>query len=318
MNNLNMIGKGSFGEVYQFNYFAIKRIKIVSKKKNNMIDEIMTILNEVNILSSLNHPNILELIDVQFNINYIDLITNLFDFNLDYLIKNYIIYFDQRKKILYQIFCGLNYLHSNKIIHRDLKPSNIFVKSNLNLVIGDFGLSKFLPNCNCLQHNYINSKNKYYQNFLDQFKHILPNQDVNLNNDFSELSTYVVTRWYRAPELLCNQDFYNSKIDIWCCGCIWGELIRGNPLFRGKNNLDQLNMIINCFGIDNLNSPDIYIQSYLDQCKRDNKDDFINLNLLEVYSCILQDEIDLFNRCLKVDFNKRSSAQEILESSFFK
>lgn len=313
-----MIGKGSFGEVYQFNYFAIKRIKIVSKKKNNMIDEIMTILNEVNILSSLNHPNILELIDVQFNINYIDLITNLFDYNLDYLIKNYIIYFDQRKKILYQIFCGLNYLHSNKIIHRDLKPSNIFVKSNLNLVIGDFGLSKFLSNCDCLQNNYINSKNKYYQNFLDQFKDILSNQDINLNNDSSELSTYVVTRWYRAPELLCNQDFYNSKIDIWCCGCIWGELIRGTPLFRGKNNQDQLNIIINSFGIDNLSSPDIYIQSYLDQCKRDDKDNFINFNLLEIYSCILQDEIDLLNRCLKVDFSKRSSAQEILESSFFK
>lgn len=315
MRNFIKIGKGSFGQVYQFNYLAVKRIKIIGDKKNDRIDEIRTILNEINILSFLNHPNILGLINVKVNINYIDIITNLFNYDLNYLIKNNIINLYQRKKILYQIFNGLKYLHTNHIIHRDLKPSNIFINNDLKLVIGDFGLSRVLSNSGFLQNN--NIKNKYYQHFLDQYKDILSNQDINLNNDSSKLSTYVVTRWYRAPELLCNQDFYNSKIDIWSCGCIWGELIIGKPLLRGEDNQDQLNIIINSFGTDNLSSPNIDIQNYLNQCKLDSTEDIINLTLLKVYSCINSDEIYLFNRCLKVDFNQRCSAEEILQSSFF-
>jgi mitogen-activated protein kinase 1/3 len=45
---------------------------------------------------------------------------------------------------------------------------------------------------------------------------------------------YVVTRWYRAPEVILNASEYNKAIDVWSAGCIFAELIGRNPLFPGK------------------------------------------------------------------------------------
>lgn len=53
----------------------------------------------------------------------------------------------------------------------------------------------------------------------------------------------VVTLWYRAPELLLCGKEYSTPIDIWSVGCIFAELITMNPLFPGKNEMDQLNRI---------------------------------------------------------------------------
>ena len=303
------IGKGTLGEVYCINNLAIKRIKIIGKKKNNKIYEILTILNEINILSSLNHTNILNLINVQLSLSHIDLFTELFDQNLNSYITSNIINLNERKKILYQIFNGVNYLHNNQIIHRDLKPSNIFINNDLRLVIGDFGLSSCWSTFNNLK-NYNNfKKNKYYQQFLNKYRDIIDEKSINLN---TELWTYVVTRWYRAPELLCNQDYYNSKIDIWSCGCIWGELVKGIPLFCGNDSLNQLNIIIDYFGVNNLISPDCDIQLYLDKQKLQK----IKLNFLDLFSCILLDEIEIFQQCLKVDFKERFCSQKVLNSNF--
>lgn len=107
---------------------------------------------------------------------------------------------------IYQLLRGLKYVHSANVLHRDLKPSNLLLNSNCDLKIGDFGLARTTSEA-----------------------------------DF--MTEYVVTRWYRAPELLLNCSEYTAAIDIWSVGCILGEIITRKPLFPGKDYVQQLRLI---------------------------------------------------------------------------
>lgn len=62
------------------------------------------------------------------------------------------------------------------------------------------------------------------------------------------MTEYVVTRWYRAPELLLSCDKYDAAIDIWSVGCILAELFLRKPLFPGKDYLSQLRLIVQTLG----------------------------------------------------------------------
>ncbi|KAJ6879468.1 mitogen-activated protein kinase 4-like isoform X3 [Populus alba x Populus x berolinensis] len=112
---------------------------------------------------------------------------------------------------LYQLLRGLKYVHSANVLHRDLKPSNLFLNANCDLKIGDFGLAR-----------------------------------TTSETDF--MTEYVVTRWYRAPELLLNCSEYTAAIDIWSVGCILGEIMTRQPLFPGKDYAHQLRLITELIG----------------------------------------------------------------------
>uniref|UniRef100_A0A7N0UZ89 Protein kinase domain-containing protein n=1 Tax=Kalanchoe fedtschenkoi TaxID=63787 RepID=A0A7N0UZ89_KALFE len=112
---------------------------------------------------------------------------------------------------LYQILRGLKYIHSANVIHRDLKPSNLLLNANCDLKICDFGLAR-------------------------------PASE----NEF--MTEYVVTRWYRAPELLLNSSDYTAAIDVWSVGCIFLELINKKPLFPGKDHVHQMRLLIELLG----------------------------------------------------------------------
>ena len=103
---------------------------------------------------------------------------------------------------------GLKYIHSAGILHRDLKPQNLLVNSNCDLKICDFGLAKAdLP--------------------------IFRTRSI-------EMTEYIVTRWYRAPEVLLQRSRnYTKAIDMWSVGCIFAEMLLGEPLFPGEEMLDQ-------------------------------------------------------------------------------
>ena len=67
-----------------------------------------------------------------------------------------------------------------------------------------------------------------------------------LDND--EYTDYVATRWYRAPELLVGDTTYGFPVDVWAIGCVFAELITGQPLWPGKSDLDQLYLIRKTLG----------------------------------------------------------------------
>lgn len=61
------------------------------------------------------------------------------------------------------------------------------------------------------------------------------------------MTEYVATRWYRSPELLVGQP-YGKSADIWAVGCMIGELVDGQPMFPGDDEIDQLYIIKKCIG----------------------------------------------------------------------
>jgi mitogen-activated protein kinase 1/3 len=113
---------------------------------------------------------------------------------------------------LYQILRGLKYIHSAHVLHRDLKPSNLLVNGNCDLAICDFGLAR------------------------------------GVDDEAGKLTEYVVTRWYRAPELLCEARDYGPPIDVWSVGCVFAEMLRRKPFFRGDTPQHQLETIVSVLG----------------------------------------------------------------------
>jgi glycogen synthase kinase 3 beta len=101
-----------------------------------------------------------------------------------------------------QILQGMAYVHKQGITHRDLKPENILMNNKGVVKICDFGSAKFL--------------------------------DEKLN------TPYIVSRYYRAPELILACSDYSEKIDIWAIGCIFAEFMTLRPLFPGKTEGSQL------------------------------------------------------------------------------
>ena len=59
---------------------------------------------------------------------------------------------------------------------------------------------------------------------------------------------YVATRWYRAPELLVGEVNYGAAVDIWAIGCLFAEMMTGDPLFPGESDIDQLYLIVKMLG----------------------------------------------------------------------
>mmetsp|Transcript_10205 Transcript_10205/g.10173 ORF Transcript_10205/g.10173 Transcript_10205/m.10173 type:complete len:134 (-) Transcript_10205:692-1093(-) len=117
---------------------------------------------------------------------------------------------------MYQLLRGVLFLHSANIMHRDLKPSNILVNMNCDLKICDFGLARGFGSSE---------------------------EDKDLKK-----TAYVVTRWYRAPEVMLNSQYYTEALDMWSIGCIFAELMLKECLFPGQHNMKQLDKIVEVMG----------------------------------------------------------------------
>uniref|UniRef100_A0A3Q1G1T6 mitogen-activated protein kinase n=1 Tax=Acanthochromis polyacanthus TaxID=80966 RepID=A0A3Q1G1T6_9TELE len=131
-----------------------------------------------------------------------------------------------------------------------------------------------------------------------------------------EMTGYVATRWYRAPEIMLNWMHYNQNVDIWSVGCIMGELLKGKVLFPGTDYIDQLKRIMEVVGTP---TPDLlkkicsehaqkYIQSLPFMPQQDLEKIFRGANPLAV---------DLLKRMLVLDCDGRISASEALSHPYF-
>lgn len=187
---------------------------------------------------------------------------------------------------MYQLLRGVLFLHSANIMHRDLKPSNILVNMNCDLKICDFGLAR---------------------GFGGQDD---PNQQ-------QEKTIYVVTRWYRAPEVMLNQQHYTESLDVWSIGCIFGELMMRATLFQGHHNMKQLDKIVEIVGYPSeedlsfINND--HSLSYLRRLPRKSpvkwQDKIPGANPLA---------IDLLQKMLSFSPERRISVEEAIKHPYFK
>ena len=113
---------------------------------------------------------------------------------------------------MYQLFRSLAYIHSLGICHRDIKPQNLLLDPNSGVLkLCDFGSAKMLVKGE-------------------------PNV------------SYICSRYYRAPELIFGATDYTTAIDVWSAGCVFAELLQGQPMFPGESGVDQLVEIIKVLG----------------------------------------------------------------------
>uniref|UniRef100_A0A8C8HCV2 mitogen-activated protein kinase n=1 Tax=Oncorhynchus tshawytscha TaxID=74940 RepID=A0A8C8HCV2_ONCTS len=135
---------------------------------------------------------------------------------------------------------------------KDLKPSNLAVNEDCELKILDFGLARHTDD---------------------------------------EMTGYVATRWYRAPEIMLNWMHYNMTVDIWSVGCIMAELLTGRTLFPGTDHIDQLKLIMLLVGMP---EPEL---------------------LMKISSESVT--VDLLEKMLVLDTDKRITAAEALAHPYF-
>ncbi|TVU47460.1 hypothetical protein EJB05_07063 [Eragrostis curvula] len=213
------IGRGAYGivcSVLDSETGEMVAIKKIANAFDNHMDAKRT-LREIKLLRHLDHENVIGFRDVippsipqAFSDVY--MATELMDTDLHHIIRsNQQLSEEHCQYFLYQILRGLKYIHSANVIHRDLKPSNLLLNANCDLKICDFGLAR-------------------------------PSSESDM------MTEYVVTRWYRAPELLLNSTDYSAAIDVWSVGCIFMELINRQPLFPGRDHMHQMRLITEVIG----------------------------------------------------------------------
>jgi len=217
---IDFLGEGQFATVYKARdkenedrIVAVKKIKLGTRAEAK--DGInRTALREIKLLQELHHKNVIELVDVFGHKSNVSIVMDFMDTDLEVIIKDSSIVLSAAniKSYILQTLQGLEYLHTNWILHRDLKPNNLLVDSSGCLKLGDFGLAKFFGSPN------------------RQYTHV------------------VVTRWYRAPELLYGAKNYGTGVDIWAVGCILAELLLRVPFLAGETDLDQLAKIFQALG----------------------------------------------------------------------
>nr|XP_027202159.1 mitogen-activated protein kinase 4b-like [Dermatophagoides pteronyssinus] len=195
-----VLGVGSYGKVWSaYDQLTNKvvAIKKIARLFNDLTD-CKRVLREICLLNLLkSHNNIVKLYDMFIdetqtldNFDTIFLVLEISDSDLRKILKQNIYLTELHVvNLVYNLLCGLHFLHLSGVYHRDLKPANCLVNKDCVVKICDFGLSR----------NRAMKK---------------------------QLTTHVVTRWYRAPELILLEKDYTDKIDVWSVGCIFSELLQ--------------------------------------------------------------------------------------------
>ncbi|RVE50949.1 hypothetical protein evm_004358 [Chilo suppressalis] len=215
MNVLKTIGQGTYGNVYLCENQLSSVLSIVKDIELNgkIQDHKQDIANEVNILSSLKHPNIITFYDCFYADNHV-LISMEYatSGNLaEYMYQRYPKLIKQQEILFFfsQVLLGVNYIHSLNVIHRDLKAENILMtgKNGVLIKIGDFGISKMLASA-------------------------------------KKTSTVIGTPYYLAPEL-CEGKPYDTKSDIWALGCLLYEMCTHKRAFESESLVGLVKAITN-------------------------------------------------------------------------
>ncbi|KAK0400105.1 hypothetical protein QR680_003360 [Steinernema hermaphroditum] len=284
--NLTPVGTGAYGTVCAAECTRTGEkvaIKKFSRPFQSCIHAKRT-HRELKLLRSMDHENVIDMLDVftpditMQKLNDVYFVSMLMGADLSNILKIQRLTDDHIQFLVYQILRGLKYIHSAGIIHRDLKPSNIAVNEDCELKILDFGLARQTDD---------------------------------------EMTGYVATRWYRAPEIMLNWMHYTKTVDIWSVGCIMAELITGKTLFPGSDHIDQLTRIMNVVGTPNeeflqkISSEEArnYIRNLPKMQRKDFRTFFANAS---------PEAVDLLEKTLNLDPDLRPTAAEAMEHPYLR
>lgn len=224
---IEQIGEGTYGQVMMGRdkvsneIVALKKVRMDQEKEGFPV----TAIRELKMLRSLRHENIVQLKEIvtgqnsktsnaMRNRHEIYMVFEYVDNDLMGLLDTPSVVFTEAhvKTYVKQLLEGLWYCHMRQVLHRDIKGSNLLIDSHGTLKIADFGLAR------------------------------------TYDDNFQRYTNRVVTRWYRSPELLLGSEEYGPEVDIWSAGCLLAELLTKRPLFAGKDDIHQLDLIFKICG----------------------------------------------------------------------
>lgn len=346
---LKVLGSGTYGTVCKAQNIKTNQIIAVKRIANlfESVHESKRILREICLLRRMKHTNIITIYDLLIegthdNFQTLYIIMEYCQSDLKKLVRSPIFLTPLHlQNIIYNIFVALKYLNSAGVLHRDLKPANILINDDCSIKLCDFGLARCVGNCEEIEI-------KERSDLLNSSPGLNSPRDQEgkvARKTKRKLTRHVVSRWYRAPEVILIEKNYNNKIDIWSAGCIAAELqemlkennenylCRG-PLFPGtscfplsppktkeENNIskgkkDQLTIIFNVLGTPNekemgyISDPNAF--KYIKTFPLVKKQDF-----KELYPKSGKDAIDVIEKILKFNPNDRPSIEEILKHRYF-
>ena len=208
-DKIKILGEGSFGLVYlgKHKISGVERaIKNINKDKAHLsAEEEKTLIKEINILKTLDHPNIMKVYEYFDNPNCFSIVSELCTGGeLFKILEDHHLSENVSKYVMKQLLSAVAFCHKNGIIHRDLKPENILLEEKeeeteeyFTIKVIDFGTSGIMK------------KGQKYNEVIG-------------------------TPFYIAPEVLNNN--YDEKCDMWSCGVILYVMLCGEPPFYGEND----------------------------------------------------------------------------------
>lgn len=237
---IKKIGQGTFGVVQKakdkktLEVVALKQLINHSAKEGFPI----TAMREITILKALDHENVLKISGMIYEDVKPPLgedavrqrgcfytISPYMSLDLVGLLENPQTQLTEAiiKCIMLQLLKGVDYIHLQHYLHRDIKAANILINPHGVVKIADFGLAR-------LYHGKT------------------PKRGLGPGGGERNYTALVVTRWYRAPELLLGERKYTTAVDMWGVGCVFGELFMKKPILVGGSDLAQAQLIFDLVG----------------------------------------------------------------------
>ncbi|KAH8928456.1 Pkinase-domain-containing protein [Atractiella rhizophila] len=281
---LEKLGEGTYATVHKGrnrndgSIVALKEIHLDSEEGTPS-----TAIREISLMKELKHPNIVRLYDVIHNEQRLMLVFEYMDLDL----KKYMDANGDRgalepgivRSFTFQLLRGTAFCHENRVLHRDLKPQNLLINKRGDLKLADFGLARAFG--------------------------------IPVNT----FSNEVVTLWYRAPDVLLGSRTYTTSIDVWSAGCIMAEMISGVPLFRGRDNNDQLNQILRILGTPDDNT----LRRVTQECPEISLRPFPRTTKIPYQQVLPRAHplaIDLLDKLLQFDPSRRLTCEEALRHPY--
>ncbi|KAL5270111.1 hypothetical protein ACHWQZ_G000988 [Mnemiopsis leidyi] len=282
---LGKIGEGSYGVVFRCKHKDTGQVVAIKKFLDSEDDPYVKkiAMREIRMLKLLKHGNLVNLLQVFRRKKKIHLVFEYCHHTLLNELEDCPNGLEelQIKKIMWQVLQAVNFCHGHNCIHRDVKPENILVTRSGIVKLCDFGFARLL-------------------------------------NGDEEYTDYVATRWYRAPELLVGDTQYGPPVDVWAVGCVFSELLTGQPLWPGKaGDLDQIYLIRKTLGDLLPRHLKIYNNSsYFKGVELKNPERYESLQERMGVE-VPKQAMDFLQLCLVMDPNKRASCEDLLNHPYF-